>query len=100
MNIYVGSLAYDATDEMVRGAFASFGQVSSATVIRDKYTGQSRGFAFVEMAMQSQAEEAIKNLNGKELWGKVISVSQARPRRDEGRNGGGQMEYRGRNNRY
>ena len=100
MNIYVGNLAYDATDEMIRAAFESFGPVASARVIKDKYTGQSRGFGFVEMAMQSQAETAIRSLSGKEILGKEISVSEARPRRDEGRTGGGRMEDRGNRNRY
>ncbi len=100
MNIYVGNLAYDATDEMIREAFESFGQVASARVIKDKYTGQSRGFGFVEMAMQSQAQTAIRSLNGKDVLGKEISVSEARPRRDEGRTGGGRMDDRSGRNRY
>ena len=100
MNIYVGNLAYDATDETVREAFESFGEVTSARVIKDKYTGQSRGFGFVEMAMQSQAQTAIRSLNGKEVLGKEISVSEARPRRDEGRTGGGRMGDRGGRDRY
>ena len=100
MNIYVGNLAYDATDEMIREAFESFGPVASARVIKDKYTGQSRCFGFVEMGMQSQAQTAIKSLNGKELMGKEMSVSEARPRRDEGRTGGGRMDYSGSRNRY
>jgi RNA recognition motif-containing protein len=100
MNIYVGNLAYNATDEMIREAFESFGQVTSARVIKDKYTGQSRGFGFVEMAMESQAQTAIRSLNGKDVLGKEISVSEARPRRDEGRTGGGRMDYSGSRNRY
>ena len=100
MNIYVGNLSSDTTDEAIREAFVSFGQVSSARVIKDKYTGQSRCFGFVEMAMQSQGQTAIKNLNGRELLGKEISVSEARPRRDEGRTDGGRMDYSGSRNRY
>jgi len=100
MNIYVGNLSSDVTDEAIRDAFVSFGQVTSARVIKDKYTGQSRGFGFVEMGMQSQAQTAIKSLNGKELMGKEMSVSEARPRRDEGRTGGGRMDYSGSRNRY
>ena len=99
MNIYVGNLAYDATDEIIREAFESFGQVTSARVIKDKYTGQSRGFGFVEMATDSQAQTAIRSLNGKEVLGKEISVSEARPRRDEGRTGNGRMDYSGSRNR-
>jgi len=100
MNIYVGNLSPDVTDEVLREAFVSFGEAASARVIKDKFTGQSRGFGFVEMATQSQAQTAIKSLNGKELMGKEISVSEARPRRDEGRTGGGRMDYSGSRNRY
>ena len=100
MNIYVGNLAYDATDITIREAFESFGQVSSARVIKDKYNGQSRGFAFVEMPTQSQAQTAIKSLNGKEIMGKQISVNEARPRSDQGRTGGGRMDYNNRGYRY
>ncbi len=100
MKIYVGNLSPEAKDETIREAFESFGEVTSARVINDKYTGQSRGFGFVEMTTQSQAETAIKSLNGKELLGKQISVSEARPRPSKGRASGGRMEYRGRNNRY
>jgi RNA recognition motif-containing protein len=100
MNIYVGNLSYDATDVTIREAFESFGQVTSARVIKDKYTGQSRGFGFVEMSLQSQAQTAIKSLNGKEVLGKPISVNEARPRADRGRTEGGRMDYSGRGNRY
>jgi RNA recognition motif-containing protein len=104
MNIYVGNLSYDATDETIKQAFESFGEVTSARVIKDKYTGQSRGFGFVEMSEQSQAQTAIKSLNGKELQGKAISVSEARARADQGRTGGqrggGRMDYSGRRNNY
>jgi RNA recognition motif-containing protein len=100
MNIYVGNLSNDATDETIREAFESFGQVTSAKVIKDKYTGQSRGFGFVEMSVQSQAQTAIKSLNGKELMGKQISVNEARSRADQGRTGGGRMDYSSRRNRF
>jgi len=100
MNIYVGNLSYDATDVMIREAFESFGQVTSARVIKDKYSGQSRGFGFVEMPAQSQAQTAIKSLNGRELLGKQMSVKEARPRADQGRIWGGRMDYSGRGNRY
>ena len=95
MNIYVGNLSYEATDGTIREAFESFGQVTSARVIKDKYNGQSRGFGFVEMPVQSQAQTAIKSLNGKELQGKQMSVNEARPR-----TGGGRMEDNRRRNRY
>jgi RNA recognition motif-containing protein len=100
MNIYVGNLSYDATDVTIREAFESFGDVSSARVIKDKYTGQSRGFGFVEMSVQSQAQTAIKSLNGKDLLGKQITVNEARARADQGRTGGGRMDYSGRGSRY
>ena len=100
MNIYVGNLSYETTDETIREAFESFGQVASARVIKDKYSGQSRGFGFVEMPVQNQAQAAITSLNGKELMGKQISVSEARPRPDQGRTGGGRMNYGGWRNRY
>jgi len=104
MNIYVGNLSSEVTDETIREAFESFGEVTSARVIKDKYSGQSRGFGFVEMPVQSQAQTAIKSLNGKELQGKQISVNEARARADKGRTGGqggrGRMGYSGRSNRY
>jgi RNA recognition motif-containing protein len=102
MNIYVGNLSDDVADENLRQAFESFGEVTSAKVIKDKYTGRSRGFGFVEMPTQSQAQTAIKSLNGKELLGKQISVNEARPRSNEGRSGGrgGRMDYSGRRDRY
>ncbi|OGP79560.1 MAG: RNA-binding protein [Deltaproteobacteria bacterium RBG_16_49_23] len=104
MNIYVGNLSSDVTDETIREAFKSFGEVTSARVVKDKYNGQSRGFGFVEMPEQAQAQTAIKSLNGQELLGKQISVNEARARADQGRTGGqggrGRMDYSGRRNRY
>ena len=102
MNIYVGNLSNNATEEAIRQAFESFGQVTSARIIKDKYTGQSKGFGFVEMLEQGQALAAIKSLNGKDLLGKEMNVNEARPRTDQGRSGGqgGRMDYSGRKNRY
>ncbi len=100
MNIYVGNLSNDVMDETIQEAFESFGEVTSAKVIKDKYSGQSRGFGFVEMPGQSQAQIAIKSLNGKQLQGKEISVSEARPRTGDRRSGGGRMEDNRRRNRY
>ena len=85
MNIYVGNLSYDATDETVKKTFESFGEVTSVRIIKDKYSGQSRGFGFVEMPEQSQAQAAIKSLNGKELLGKQMSANEARPARRPGK---------------
>ncbi len=100
MNIYVGNVAYDATEETIRKAFESFGQVNSARIIKDRFTGQSRGFAFVEMPVQSQAQTAIRSLNEKELLGKEIRVSEARARASEERTRGGRTEYSRSGNRY
>jgi RNA recognition motif-containing protein len=102
MNIYVGNLSFEVSEENLRQAFESFGQVTSARIVKDKYSGQPRGFGFVEMLEQAQAQEAIKSLNGKELLGKQMSVNEARSRTDRGRSGGqgGRMDYSGRRNRY
>lgn len=80
MNIYVGNLPYSVTEDELREAFSEFGEVSSVNVITDKYSGQSKGFGFVEMANNSEAEEAIKALNESSLKGRDIKVNQARPR--------------------
>ena len=92
MNIYVGNLDRNVTEDELRQAFEAFGQVSSATVIKDKYTHESRGFGFVEMPTQSEGQAAITGLNGTELNGRALRVDQARPRADSrggGRGGGG-----------
>lgn len=92
MNIYVGNLSFDVSEENLQTAFGAFGQVSSATIVKDKYSGQPRGFGFVEMPDQNEARTAIANLNGKELLGRQMSVNEARPRTDRkgpGRQGGG-----------
>ncbi len=88
MNIYVGNLSREVTAEDLKQAFSAFGEVTSATVIKDKYSGESRGFGFVEMAVKSEAEAAIKDLNGKELKGRAIKVNEARQRTDDRRGGG------------
>ena len=82
MNIYVGNLPYSLTDDELREAFAAFGEVKSAKVIMDRETGRSKGFGFVEMDDTSQAEEAIRVLNGHDLKGRPLRVSEARPRQD------------------
>ena len=88
MNIYVGNLSFDASEEDIRKLFSGFGQVSSVTIVKDKYSGQPRGFGFVEMPNQTEAQAAIQNLNGKELSGRPMNVNEARPRTDRGRSGG------------
>ena len=102
MNIYVGNLSYDVSEVSLRQAFEAFGRVSSAAIVKDRYTGQSRGFGFVEMGEQAQAQEAVKSLNGKELLGKQISVKEAYAPTGQGRSGrqGGRMNYGGNRNRY
>ncbi|MFT5391907.1 MAG: RNA recognition motif-containing protein [Gammaproteobacteria bacterium] len=82
MNIYVGNLPYSTTDDDLREAFAAFGEVSSASVISDKFSGQSKGFGFVEMPDNSAADTAIKELNGNQMGGRAIKVNQAKPRGD------------------
>ena len=87
MNIYVGNLSDDTTEAELREAFEAFGQVASAKVITDKFTGERRGFAFVEMDSEDQAKEAIAGLNGKDLKGQALIVKEARPRRQSGQGG-------------
>jgi RNA recognition motif-containing protein len=82
MNIYVGNLPYGLTEAELRDAFAEFGEVSSATIITDKFSGQSKGFGFVEMPNNSEADAAIKALNDSSLKGRNIRVNQAKPRGD------------------
>ena len=84
MNIYVGNLSHDASTEDLRQAFEAYGEVSSANIIKDKYSGQPRGFGFVEMPNKAEAQKAIENLNGKDLLGQQINVNEARPRADRG----------------
>jgi RNA recognition motif-containing protein len=89
MNIYLGNLSYEATEEDIKEAFEAFGEVASARIIRDKYTNRSKGFGFVEMPDDGNAQSAIDNLNDTELKGRKIAVNKARPRTDSGRGGGG-----------
>ncbi len=88
MNIYIGNLASDVTEDDLRQAFEPFGEIASAAVIKDKFSGESRGFGFVEMPAKADALSAIENLNGKEVKGQPLIVNEARPR-SEGRRGGG-----------
>lgn len=90
MNIYVGNLAYEVTDEDLNEAFSPFGEVTSARVIRDRFTDRSRGFGFVEMSNDTEAQTAIDDVNGKEIKGRAVTVNQARPREDRG---GGRPSY-------
>jgi len=87
MNIYVGNLSYEVTEEDLKNAFASFGTVDTVKVIKDNETGRAKGFGFVEMPDNSEAQAAIEGLNGKDLKGRSLNVNEARPR-PEGRRGG------------
>lgn len=91
MNIYVGNLAWAVGDDDLKQAFAPHGEVTSATVIKDKFTGQSRGFGFVEMPNNAEGQAAITALDGQDLKGRAIKVNEARPveRREGGGGGGG-----------
>jgi len=82
MNIYVGNLAYRTNEDELRQLFSQYGEVSSVKVITDRDTGQSKGFGFVEMPNQSEAEAAINNLNETDLGGRNLRVNEARPRTD------------------
>ena len=86
MNIYVSNIAYNATDELLRDAFAPFGAVQSARIIKDRMTGRSRGFGFVEMANEEEAKKALEGVNGTEMLGRRINAREARPR-EEGKEG-------------
>jgi len=89
MNIYVGNLSYDVDDTSLREAFEAHGQVSSAQVITDRDTGRSRGFGFVEMPDDEEANAAIEALNGQDLLGRSLNVNKARPKTDRRGGGGG-----------
>ena len=94
MNIYVGNLSQESTEGDLREAFEAFGQVTSVKIITDKYTGESRGFGFVEMPNTSEAQAAISGLDGKDLKGRTVKVNEARPRRDDRRGGfGGRRRF-------
>ena len=89
MNIYVGNLPREATEDDLRKAFEAFGEVTSAKIITDKFTGDPRGFGFVEMSNNTEAQAAISGLDGKDLKGRTLRVNEARPRTDDRRRGGG-----------
>lgn len=85
MNIYVGNLPYSVTDDDLKEAFSAFGEVASVTLVSDKYSGQSKGFGFVEMPNNSEADAAIKALNENPFKGRNIKVNQAKPKADRPR---------------
>jgi RNA recognition motif-containing protein len=95
MNIYVGNIAFDASEDEVRALFASYGEVTNVNLLKDKFTGQPRGFGFVDMAVDAEAQKAIHELNGRELRGRALTVNQARPREERAPGGGGVYNNRG-----
>lgn len=86
-SLYVGNLSYDTTEEALQTLFAEFGDIEAVRLITDRYTGRSKGFAFVEMVADEAAQEAIEALNGKEVDGRELKVDKAKPRSDRGRGG-------------
>lgn len=100
--LYVGGLSYDTTEETLKGLFAQAGAVESVTIIIDRMSGRSKGFAFVEMASEEEAQKAIEMLNGKEVDGRTITVNEARPQESRPRSGGfnrGRRDFGGRRDR-
>jgi len=97
MRIFIGSLSYNVTEGDLRQAFAAFGQVTSVTVVKDQESDRSKGFGFVEMPVQAEAQSAITALNGQAFKGRTITVNEARPQSDDrrGRNRGGRGDRRG-----
>jgi RNA recognition motif-containing protein len=107
VNIYVGNLSSEVTEDELRREFAAFGQIASVSIVKDRYTGQSRGFAFVEMPTVSEGQAAVTGLKGKTLRERTMDVSEARPRTEKrgggshgDRRGGGGFGGRGRQRRY
>ena len=102
MNIYVGNLSYKVDEKDLEEAFQEYGEVISVKIISDKFTGRSKGFAFVEMANADEAKSAIEGLNGKAIDNRNITVNEARPKTDDNRGGGGGGRGRqdNRRNRY
>lgn len=95
--IYIGNLSYQTTEQQLETAFAEHGTVASVSIVRDRQTGNSRGFGFVEMESDEEASAAIASLNGAQIDGRTLTVNEARPRRDRPRGG---REHRGRERRW
>jgi RNA recognition motif-containing protein len=89
MNIYVGNLSYNTTEQDLREAFGRFGEVTSAAVIKDRETGRSKGFGFVEMSSDDEANEAMEAMNGADLMGRQLRVNEARPQSERPQRSGG-----------
>jgi RNA recognition motif-containing protein len=89
MNIFVGNLSRDVTEEDLREAFSAFGQISKVTILKDKFSGEPRGFGFVEMPAKAEAQAAINGMNQKDLKGRALNVNEARPKTERPGGGGG-----------
>ncbi len=100
MNIYVGNMPFDVSEDDLREAFEQFGEITEVRLIMDKYSGKSKGFGFIEMPSKDEAEKAIEEMNGKEFKGRALSVNEAKPKTDRGgrggRGGGGRGGFGGR----
>ena len=83
-NLYVGNLGYDTTEDTLRTLFAEYGEIESVNLVTDRYSGRSRGFAFVEMSTEEAAQEAKSGMNGKQVDGRELKVDNAKPKRDQG----------------
>jgi RNA recognition motif-containing protein len=102
MNLYVGNLLFNVSENDLRNAFEPFGQVTEVRLIMDKFSGKSKGFGFIEMPSKDEAEKAIREMNGKEFMGRTLNVNVAKPKTDR-RGGGGRgrgIESRGSGGRY
>ncbi len=89
MNIYVGNLSFEVTDDELRQLFSAYGEVESASVVKDRFSGESRGFGFVEMPAKKDADAAIAALNGTDVKGRTITVNEAKPKAPKSGGGGG-----------
>ena len=96
--LFVGSLSWNATDQMLQDAFSQVGTVVSVAIIKDKYSGKSKGFGFVEMSSDEEAQKAVQELNGTQIDGRAITVSEARPQEPRNNNSGGGGSRYGSNN--
>lgn len=100
-NIFVGNLSFNSTEDSVRALFEAYGTLDRVSIVTDRDTGQPRGFGFVEMSNDAEADRAIAELNGRELDGRALNVNEARPKGDRGSGGGrGSGGFGGRRNRY
>lgn len=89
MNIYIGNMSFETTEQQLRQAFQGFGEVASVKIIMDRDSGQPKGFAFIEMPKANEAQAAISGLNGKDMNGRTVTVNEAKPRTDSGNRPGG-----------